>query len=401
MKLYQISIFAFIVTTALVSLTSCEKNEVLPASNYSCDLGNIDNSTNHPKAAIYQNILSENRKNGLVGAVLLVKDKDGVWAGADGKADIASDIEMASCNTFLIASISKVFTSAAIYRYIDQGVLTLEDPVSKWLDASIIEKVNNADQAQIKHLLAHTSGIADYYTFQFELDRINKITNNFTKLDVLKYTYGVATTNEVGATYYYSNTNFLLLAMILESASGLSFEQVYQQEVFAPLGLNSAYYSEEQPIPDGCVKGYVDVYGNGQHIESEFLYNDELGIGGDGGIAINAFDLATFFEQMIKGNLISDNAINAMTSWFDLPEEWTSPDDIYGQVENGFGIEKFNTQYGTAVGHTGGIDGFSSIALYFPEEDMTYILLLNSAGNEEGGNSRDKIFNEVMEEMFE
>jgi len=184
-------------------------------------------------------------------------------------------------------------------------------------------------------------------------------------------------------------------------ASGQSFEQVYRQEVFLPLGLNSAYYSEEQPIPDGSVKGYVDVYGNGQHVESEFLYNDELGIGGDGGIAINAFDLAVFFEQLMKGKLISAPSIDKMTNWFDLPADWTSGEDPYGQNENGFGIEKFNTSYGSAVGHTGGIDGFSTIALYFPEKDRTYVLLLNSAGNEEGNSSRDKIFEEVMEEMFE
>lgn len=401
MRIYKILSFAFLLTISLISFTSCEKNEVLPAANYSCNLGNLDSSLVHPKANIYQNILEENRKNGLVGAVLLVKDKDGLWLGADGKADIASDIDMANCNTFLIASISKVFTSAAVYRYVDKGILTLDDPISKWLDTSIIENVENADQTQIKHLLAHASGIADFYTLQFELDRINKITNNFTKQDVLKYIYGKDATNDVGETYYYSNTNFLLLAMLLESVSGLSFEQVYQQEVFIPLGINSAYYSEEQPIPDGSVKGYVDIYGNGQHVESEFLYNDELGIGGDGGIAINAYDLATFFEQLMKENLISETSIDKMTEWFDLPEDWTSEEDPYGQTENGFGIERFNTSYGPAVGHTGGIDGFSTIALYFPEEDMTYILLLNSAGNEEGGNSREQIFKDVIKEMFE
>ncbi|MEL6866127.1 MAG: serine hydrolase domain-containing protein, partial [Bacteroidota bacterium] len=385
----------------LISLSSCEKNEVFPVDYYQCDLGTQDSSALHPKADIYQGILERNRRKGLVGAVLLVKDKDGLWLGADGQSDIASDTDMKSCNTFLIASISKVFTSAATYRYIDQGRLSLDDPISNWLDPSIVDEVNNADKAQIKHLLAHTSGIADYYTFQFELDRINKITNEFTKEKVLEYTYGVGATNEVGESYYYSNTNFLLLAMILEKASGLSFEQVYQQEVFSPLGLQSAYYSEEQPIPDGCVKGYVDVYGNGQHIESEFLYNDELGIGGDGGIAINAFDLAIFFEQMMKGNLISPSSLNELTKWFDLPEDWISEDDPYGQNENGFGIEKFNTSYGSAVGHTGGVDGFNTIALYFPKEDMTYILLLNSAGSEEGGESQENIFEEVAREMFE
>ncbi len=385
----------------VIFFPSCEENDVLPIDYYSCSFNFQDTSVTHPKAGAYQRILGENRKNGLVGASLLVKDRDGLWIGADGKADISSDIDMKSCNTFLIASISKVFTSAAVYRYVDKGVLSTDDPISKWLSKSVVDNVKNADHTQIQHLLAHTSGIADFYTFQFELDRINRISNDWNKEEVLKYIYGASPTNGVGEAYSYSNTNFLLLSMILERASGLSFEEVYQQEVFNPLGLRSAYYSEEQPIPSGSVKGYVDIYGNNQFVESEFLYNDELGIGGDGGIAINVYDLAVFFEQMMKGNLISTSSLDKMTDWFSIPEEWVISEGPYGQSENGFGIEQFTTQYGDAVGHTGGIDGFSSIAMYFPNEDMTCVLLLNSAGNETGSESQEKILEEVIEKMFE
>ena len=387
--------------TAVILIPSCEENDVLPIDYYSCNFSFQDTSATHPKAGAYQNILGENRKNGIVGATLLIKDRDGLWIGADGKADIYSNIDMRPCNTFLIASISKVFTSAAVYRYIDKGVLSIDDPISKWLSKFVVENVKNADQTQIQHLLAHTSGIADFYTFQFELDRINRISNDWNKEEVLKYIYGASPTNGVGEAYSYSNTNFLLLSMILERASGLSFEEVYQQEVFNPLGLRSAYYSEEQPLPSGSVKGYVDIYGNNQFVESEFLYNDELGIGGDGGIAINVYDLAVFFEQMMKGSLISTSSLVKMTDWFSISEEWVISEGPYGQSENGFGIEQFTTQYGYAVGHTGGIDGFSSIAMYFPNEDMTCVLLLNSAGNEAGSKSQEKILEEVIEKMFE
>lgn len=384
--------------TLIIFIFSCEKNKVLPTTAYDCNFTFQDSSAIHPKADIYQNILENHRKNGIVGAVLLVKDKDGLWLGADGQADIASDVDVKSCNTFFIASISKPFTSAATYRYIDKGVLSLEDPISKWLNESVVENVNNADQAQIKHLLAHTSGIPDFYTPQFEFDRFNNTSNDFTKQDVLEYAYGVAPTNEVGETYFYSNTNFLLLSIILENVSGLSFEQVYRQEVFTPLGLNSAYYSEEKPIPDGCVKGYNDLYRNGQFVESEFLYRDELGNGGDGSIAINAYDLAVFFEEMMKGNLISAASLEEMTNWFSLPPDWHG--ETYGFTENGYGIEKFNTDYGYAVGHGGIIDGFYTIALYFPDDDMTYVFLTNSIGLE-GEKSMKLIYGEVVEQMFE
>ncbi len=380
----------------LLFTLSCEKNQVFTETKYDCSFDLQDSVAVHPQAGVYQNILDNNQKNGLVGAVLLVKDKHGLWTGAAGQADIASDIAMQPCNRFLIASISKVFTAAAVYRYIDQGVLSLEDPVNKWLPASITDKVANANEAQIKHLLSHTSGIVDYYTTQLELDRINNVHNAWTMEDVLKYVYGKKADFEVGETYGYCNTNYLLLSMILESASGMSFQSVYEQEVFIPAGLNSAYYSESQPIPDDCVKGYADIYGTGQYAESTFLYQDEIGIGGDGGIAINAYDLSVFLEKLMKGDLISESSLDAMTNWFDIPEFWHwFP---YGQTENGYGFEKFNTAYGYAVGHTGGMDGFSTYGFYFPEEDMTYVLFINSVGDNE---TEADIFEQTLEVMFE
>lgn len=359
---------------------SCEKNPVLPASTYTCSLSEPDLSADHPKADTYTDMLEAYQKTGVVGATLLIEDANGMWMGAAGKADIASDIVVQVCHPFAIASISKVFTSAAVYRYVDKGMLALSDPISKWLSEDIVEKVSNADQATIENLLAHTSGIADYYTLSLELDRINKEYNEWTKEEVLTYTYGLPATNAVNETYYYSNTNFLLLSIILENVSGLSFEQVYQQEVFGPAGLVSGYYSESNPVPDNTVKGYVDLYDNGQFVESQFLYQDEIGIGGDGGVIINTPDLAKFFKQLWAGDLISETSRQTMAEWFALPQDWIW-DDL-GQDENGIGIERFNTEYGSAIGHTGGVDGFGTFAFYFPETGYSMVLLMNTAGSD-------------------
>lgn len=381
---------------SLTMLTSCEKAQVFPASIYNCENPLADSILTHPSGAIYQSILDKNRNDGLVGAVLLVKDKDGLWIGSSGKADIASKVDMQPCNTFLVASISKVFTATAVFRYIDKGILSIEDPINKWVSPSVTGKIKNGDEAQIKHLLSHTSGIRDYYTDRFELDRVNRVKNGWTKEEVLEYVYGGNANFEVGETYGYSNTNYLLLSMILESASGLSFEEVYQREVFLPSQLESAYYSETNPIPGNCVRGYSDLNADGILVEAQNLYQDELGIGGDGGIAINAYDLSVFLEQLIKGQLISTNSLSQMMSWFDLPENWHW--ETYGQTENGYGLEKFNIGNSYAVGHTGGIDGFNSFAFYFPVEDMTYILLVNNT--KAFNTSKNKIFEETIEVMF-
>lgn len=253
--------------------------------------------------------------------------------------------------------------------------MSLEDPVNKWIPTNITNKIENCNDCKIKHLLNHRSGIPDYYTVQYKPDRINNEYNNWKQEDVLEYTYGKKATNQVGETYYYSNTTYLLLGMILEKVSGKSLADIYKEKAFLPANLTSAWYDTDMPIPDGTVKGYVDIYGNGQYVESEFLYKDELNTA-DGGIAINAYDLGLFFEKLMKAELISQTSLDQMTDWFDLPEGWV--DNDLGHFRNGYGLEYNKTDYGNSVGHTGGIDGFLSIAQYFPEEDATFILLVNS-----------------------
>ncbi|PJF37821.1 MAG: D-alanyl-D-alanine carboxypeptidase, partial [Phototrophicales bacterium] len=103
----------------------------------------------------------------------MIKDRDGVWIGASGKADISSGVDVLPCNSFLIASISKSITAATIFSLVDDRKLSIDDPVNKWISSSITDKLENANESTIKHLLNHTSGIPDYQTTQYELDRIN------------------------------------------------------------------------------------------------------------------------------------------------------------------------------------------------------------------------------------
>ncbi|MEM9328708.1 MAG: serine hydrolase [Bacteroidota bacterium] len=378
-----------------ICLIQCEDVDVFPSSHYDQPSPVEDSSAIHPNGAVYRRILDEHQQAGLVGATLLVKDRDGLWIGAAGYADIASDVPMGSHSLYFIASISKVFTSAAVYRYVDQGLLTLDDPIAQWLSDEIVDKVDNVDQATIGHLLSHRSGIRDFYTTQFDLDRINT-DHGWSKEEVLEYVYNKKANFEVDGGYSYSNTNFLLLSMVLEEVSGQSFETVYRDLVFDPLSLSSAYYSEEIIIPEGAVKGYVDLYDNETFVESEFLYKDELGIGGDGGVAINAYHLAIFLENLVNPEFISLASQAQMTNWFPIE----GIDDVFGQTENGYGLERFNTPYESAIGHTGGIDGFSTYGFYFPESDMTYVLLCNSADASKG-DLFESFLEEVLEVMFQ
>lgn len=375
---------------------SCEQNEVFPSDYYDCSFDFSDSSSIHPKSAVFQEILDSNRREGLVGAVLLVKDENGLWIGAAGQADVESGVEVRPCHSFFIGSISKSFTAAAVFSYIDEGLLSLDDPINQWIPRSLTDEFANGNDARIRHLLSHTSGIPDYYTTAFELDRFNRVDNMFSKEAVLEYIYGKSSVSGVGEEYSYSNTNYLLLAILLEEATGLSLAEIYQRRVFEPLNLSSGYYSETQRIPPGVVKGYAELYEGGNFVESEFLYLDELGIGGDGGIAMNAYHTGRFFERLSKGDLVSPAALQQMTDWFPLPDPIT--DGPVRFFENGFGLERYQTDYGNALGHEGGIDGYAALALYFPERDATLVLLTNTFGTSDG---RKAIYEEILQQMFE
>lgn len=101
----------------------------------------------------------------------------------------------------------------------------------------------------------------------------------------------------------------------------------------------------------------------------------------------------------MHGKLISDSSFAELTNWFELPENEQEVE--LGGLQNGYGIVRYGLKETMAVGHSGGIDGFSSQALYFPAEDMAVIMLFNSVGNEDGGYSALMMINEALDEMFE
>ncbi|MEO0469009.1 MAG: serine hydrolase domain-containing protein, partial [Bacteroidota bacterium] len=280
-------------------------------------------------------------------------------------------------------------------RLMEDGMLSVDDPIANYLDQEVSDKLTNVEGCKITHLLAHTSGIPDYYTINFELDRFNREDNGFAQEDILAYTYGKPATNAVGETYYYSNTNFLLLAMIAEKATGKAMADLYQQYIFDPLNLESGYYGTgDSRLPKGIAKGYADIYGSGSHAESQFLYQDELGTG-DGGLAINAYDLFIFLQALGEGQLLSGESEARMFDWFDLPEDWVWED--LQQIKNGYGVEYFAPKGEPAIGHTGSVDGFLSVALYFPEKDLSVILLTNNASTASG---REEIIDAVLDEIL-
>ena len=383
-----------LITIALI-FSACTENVELDEEYYACQMPFNDSSDLHPNALEYQKILDKAQKQGAVGVSVMIKDADGVWLGTAGMADVANNIKLQPCTPMFIASITKVFTASLTYTFIEDGTLTMDDYVSEWLDESTIKNLANADEAQIKHLLSHTSGIPDFYTMAFDMVRLNKEYNGFSLVEIIDYARGQEAYNAVGEAYRYSNTNFILLGMIIEAASGERLTDLYADRLFIPNQLHTAFYGGDDPIPDGAAKGYVDIYGDGKMVESTFLYKDEL-VSPDGGIAITAYETGLFFEKLLKGEVINENSLATMLTSFELPDGWWDP--TYHTMHGAYGIEKFFTPNGIAYGHTGSIWGFNSLVQYFPESDRTFVMILNSSSYHQ--DAQKTIYNECMDLMF-
>ncbi|MEL7194764.1 MAG: serine hydrolase domain-containing protein [Bacteroidota bacterium] len=379
----------------LLLLAACHQVETLAPETYTCQALGTDLSDQHPNAGAYEALINGSDAQGLVGGAIFIQDENGYWQSAWGKANIEADISMETCHRFLIASISKVFTATVIHAMVDDGYWKLDDPISQYLHPDTVARIAHADQATLGHLLSHTSGIPDHYTVAFELDRINQIDNEWRHEDFLSYVFGQPATFELGTSYGYSNTNYVLLGILAERVSGESLASLYENYIFQPLGLESAYFDGySAPIPTGTAQGYGQLYKEGL-IASTPLYQDELKTG-DGGIAIHAADLGKFYQGLANGQLLSTESYAAMTNWFELPEDWV--EDVIYQNKNGYGLEYFDYPNGYAWGHTGSVDGFLSIAMYFPETQRTAIFLTNEAS---GRNNRLNVWNEVLDILFE
>ena len=384
----------------LVSLNwACSDPEFVAPETYTCTLSIPESGSSHPQATEFQANLDLVARR-TPGTMVAIRTPDGEsWLQSAGMADIPNDVPLEDCHKMMIGSISKVFTAVMIFQLQDQGLLRIEDPLSKWIDPSITNQLENANEVSLQQMLNHTSGLADYNNTQFNLDVTNKPTLKLSQEEKLEYAYGESATHTPGTAYSYSNTNFVLLGMVAEAATGKNQAEILRQNIFNPLGMSSADYGTvEEPLPTGVVRPYVSVR-EGTFFDSKHLDAADANTG-DGGVATNMQDLRTFAEGLFNGKLLSESSFTQMTqTLYEKPEE--EHDYFYTNEFSGLGIDLYKTPYGDAYGHTGGIFGFNAYLMYFPESNASLCIAYN--GNEERSSSNyQREFREgLLEIMFE
>lgn len=368
----QLSYWLISALVLVFVLGACQKDDKIPYSGV-CEMPAWDSSAVHPSAAVYQAILDEYTRKGLPGISIAVRDQHGLWMGASGKADIEENVAMTPCHISKAASITKLFVGTTVHLLVEDGVLSYDDPLSKWLPAKYLDKVENAKQATIRQCLNHTSGIADVISDQaFYLSVLNDPDRFWEETELLTFVEGDEPLFPIGTSVEYSNTNFLYLAMVIEAATGRPHHEVVRDKILHPLGLHDTYYYwHEEPPLHRVAQGYYDLYNNGTILN---LTNYNTGSGnGYGGMYSTVFDLKNFAEALFREQTVLQNATLQNMLTFTPEEEGT-------HRANGLGVfkdflDRAPSEY--AYGHRGRDLAYTADLFYFPNQDITFAYLIN------------------------
>jgi D-alanyl-D-alanine carboxypeptidase len=262
--------------------------------------------------------------------VLSVVRGDGsfFWSGAAGMAGQKGQVPMAKDTPVFIASITKLYTATVIMRFSEQGTLSLDDPMSKYLPENLIQGIHVCKgkdytrEITLKQLLSHTSGIADYYSEKpkggktlFELF-LEEPDRSWTVDQTIERARKILTPNFApGTGASYSDTNFQLLGKVIEIVTGKPLHVVYEDVIFRPLDLKHTWLigrSEPQVAPSAPTADvfYKDI--NINKIRSNGSY------WADGGIVSTVEDMIIFLKALKEGRIISEDTLELMHNWHKL-----------------------------------------------------------------------------------
>jgi len=328
----------------------------------------------HPKAQRFRQVIDTYTGKGLPGIALLVRDKDGTWAGASGMADIRLGVPMQPCHISKVASITKIFMAVLAFKLSEEGLLNLDAPVKNYLDEAQLKDIRNADQVTVRQLMSHNTGIYDVIDDNgFYLDVLNDPPRHRNQEDILQFVRGKDPVFPPGGGPGYSNTNTLLLSLVIEKAVGRPHQQLLHEKVIGPLHLDHTYYYYHDPLPEGQVaQGYYDLYNNG-NIENLSSYNTGSG-NGYTGLYSNTTDLLTFIDALfVKKSLVGGSSLDQMLTFSSIEEEGS--DRLLGPGVMKDFIHRPGNEY--AWGHRGRDLAYSADLFYFPVQDQVMVLIVN------------------------
>jgi len=294
-------------------------------------------------------------------SVAVIKGRDTLVMKGYGMADVENDVAATPLTVYRIGSITKQFTSAAVMQLVESGKIGLDDDITKYLPNA----PTHGRRVLVRHLLNHTSGIPSYTDVGPRFGRVARLDLSHDSLiaiiarDSLMF--------EPGTTFYYNNTGYFLLGMLLEKVTGQPYGTYLQEKLFGPLGLAGTTYCGTRPIIKHRAQGYDAE--RGQLVNSEFLSMDLPYAAGS--LCSTVGDLARWTAALHSGRVVSSASYGQMTT----PVKLSSG----RAMSYGFGLFADTLGSHRVISHGGGINGFISQLAYYPDDTLTVAVLANTS----------------------
>ncbi len=305
------------------------------------------------------------KKEKLPGAVLLISGPQGRQVAASGVANLKTLEPMTENTRFYIASSGKLVTSAAMLQLVQEKRLRLAEPVFTWIkDVKGIGKLRNIRSVTVEQLLKHRSGLAEYYTDEFEAAAEKQPEKRWSADESLAFAFDEDAQAKPGREYNYTNTNYVLLGRLLEQVDQTSYASSVQRRIFDPLGMSNTSIGTIKANA-GLAHGYK---AKGRNKFENVSYSGWNAITGDGAVVTTVADYESFLLALFRDAKILPSKIVAQMC---TPQD-EEPDSGYG-----LGCSIDDTPWGVAWGHNGSISGFNADTWYIPKLGVTVVFFTN------------------------
>lgn len=340
-------------------------------------LGCISTAHSQVSESQFDKMIEENYPADEPGATILIaKDGEKVYHKAFGTANLELEVPMKTGMVFEIGSITKQFTAVSILMLMEEGKLSLEDDITKYIE----DYPTHGHTITIHHLLTHTSGIKSVTSMEewskvWRKDYEPKELIEFFKYEPMDFA--------PGEKYQYNNSAYIMLGYIIEKVSGMTYPEFLEKRIFNPLGMTQSYYGSQKEIIPKRASGY-------QNKENEWYNAEYLSMTqpySAGSIMSTVEDLFTWHKALQNNTLVKEETIQKAFTNYKLNN---------GEpIHYGYGWSLNEIDGSRTIEHGGGIFGYTTNAIYLPEEDV-YVVMFTNRDDKSPGMISTKIAAEVI-----
>jgi CubicO group peptidase (beta-lactamase class C family) len=298
-------------------------------------------------------------------SVAVLRGSDTLVMKGYGDASIEAHRAATASTVYRIGSITKQFTSATIMRLAERGKLSIDDPITKYLP----DVPTHGRTITIRRLLNHTSGVHNYTA---EPAWREHWAEEMTPRKIVAFVDNDSLDFNPGDAWSYSNTGYVLLGMIIEKVTGEPYATYLQHDLITPLGLKQTSYCVNRPTDPSFADGYSAQ--SNPVKPAEFLSMTQPH--GAGALCSTVRDLVVWQRALMGGRVVNARSYALMTT----------PDTLNNgkPLNYGFGLTAGKLGTHRSIGHSGGINGFTTASVYFPDDSVNVVVFSNADRGPDG-----------------